>query len=612
LANASYIVTRQSGVGTTNGIVPKFTNVSLQDDWRPNDKLDLNLGVRFENYTYDLVNSNTPQFNFWFNAAQHVYCYDPVTLQPILNAIQATAPPPATPVVTAFGAPCPVGPSGQPGRHPDGQNGNLLFTAASPSSLSHSLFSPRVGGTYSFDPDTVLRFSAGRYSQPTPAAFEQYLNQYGLSAAQSDFSHFFGFGFRDPAHDNPVQTSNNFDFSLEKHLKNTDFTLKLSPFYRYTTHQAVTLSLGPNFVSAVNLGTQRSAGVELQVQKGDFSRDGWSGFLSYTYTDAKIRYENAPNGTNAVDVLNNYIKGFNGLTKGGGGSQCYQFNPNSATSGVSADIASPNCSVVAIDPATGLATGATAANVVSNVYYNTPVQGLLDRTGWYPTYENYPPGDPTVPAGFTAISPNFFSGVIQWKHDKLAIAPNFQLAQGGSYGGPTDIIGVDPRTCHANQAGTGAVSLTSPYAQDADYFHCGASLSTETGFLAVPASFNGNRFLNVAQYQEPWQFNLGMQVRYDVSQKITAVLNLANVYNHCFGGSSTPWSREFSYSQNCAFAENTFAYTGTVPGSGFFYGASPTDAANGTAPYSPILRSPYLADNGGLPFQAYLEFQIKL
>ena len=45
--------------------------------------------------------------------------------------------------------------------------------------------------------------------------------------------------------------------------------MKLSPFYRWTTNQLVTISLGGNFASAINAATQQTAGVELALQKGD-------------------------------------------------------------------------------------------------------------------------------------------------------------------------------------------------------------------------------------------------------------------------------------------------------------------------------------------------------
>jgi hypothetical protein len=599
-ANAQWIVTQPEGRGTLNNVTPKFTTVALEDEFRPNDKLNLNLGVRFERYQYDLADSNTAMNNFWFNAAANVYCYDPATGQPMNLPVTPNNPPPVVPVTTAPGAPCPTAPSGQAGLHPNGQNGALLFSAASAPSFAYNIFSPRVSGTYTLNRETVLRFSLGRYTQPTPAAFEQYVDQAGKYAAQTDFTHFFGFGFTNPGHNNPVQTSNNADFSIEKQLHGTDITLKLSPFYRYTTHQSVTVPLGPNFVSAVNLGTQRSEGVEFEIQKGDPTRDGLSGSISYTYTNAKIRYENAPNGFNAIDTLNNYIKAYNALTKAGGGAPCY--DPTAA------------------DPVTGAnaASDCSKATDIANPYYNQAQQGLLDRNGWYDTFPNSPPEDAPSYGGPSAISPNFFTGWLNYKRGRLSIAPNFVLSQGQSYGNPTAIYGLDPRTCADNQAGANGATppvagVGANYAQDANYYSCGASLATASGYLAIPDPYSGS-FDGVGQYREPWQFNLGAMIRYDLSPKVTATLNLANIYNRCFGGSSTAWSKAFPANQYvCGYADyNPYGWTGTQPGAGFFYGASPTDPANGTQPFSQALVYPYTTLAGGLPFQAYLQVQIKL
>ena len=40
-------------------------------------------------------------------------------------------------------------------------------------------------------------------------------------------------------------------------------------------------------LAGLNVGTQHSYGVELSLQDGDFSRNGFSGLLSYTYTNSK-------------------------------------------------------------------------------------------------------------------------------------------------------------------------------------------------------------------------------------------------------------------------------------------------------------------------------------
>ena len=194
--------------------------------------------------------------------------------------------------------------SGLTAVHPNGVNGNRLFSNVGPSRLAHSLWSPRIGGTYTFDPDTVLRVNYGRYTQPTETAFEQYENASGLGAAKFDFTHFFGLGFNTPVHNNPVQISNNYDLSVEHHFTNTDWSAKLSPFYRYTTNQIVTVSLGNNFASGINAGTQKTTGVELAIQKGDPSRNGLSGQLAYTYTYAVMKYSTLPGGSNTIQTLN--------------------------------------------------------------------------------------------------------------------------------------------------------------------------------------------------------------------------------------------------------------------------------------------------------------------
>jgi len=614
-AGASWIVTRPSGTGTTNNITPKFTTFALEDEFRPNDKLDFNIGVRLERYEYDLPNSSDPANAFWFHAAAIGYCYDPATLLPVFAIPNKANPgaqtsPVLTPVAGQTGGKCfsdaagttPImAPSGQQAVHPDGTNGHLLYTNVSPGVLAHTIFSPRLGGTYTINPNTVLRFSAGKYTQPTPAAFEQYLNQYGRSAATSDFSHFFGFGFTNPSHDNPVQTSNNFDFSLEKRLNGTDITLKISPFYRDTTHQSVTVPLGPNFVSAVNLGTQLSKGVEFQIQKGDPTRDGLSGAISYTYTDAKMRFENAPSGKNAIDTINNYITAFNKLTSAGGASPYYC----GLSSAPLADGTNPGVPSVAACTALG-------GSAIANPYYSMTSQALLDRSGWYPTYPNQPPGD--APSGeSTAIFPHVFAGWINWKHDKLSISPNFILASGNKYGSPTDLYGVDPRTCDLNQGDSTAVPVGDPNATAADYFTCGGSPFTSSSNLAVPNPYNGNNFSSMGQYTQPWQLNIGAHLTYDMSSKVKAVLDLSNLYNRCFGGSKTPWSAAYPAGQHiCGYGDNAGNWTGTVPGSGFFYGASPTSAANGTVPFSKALLYPYAPFVGDLPVQAYFQLQIKL
>ncbi len=609
---ATWQVTVPGGQGTFNTVRPIFTSFSLEDELKPSDKLDLNLGVRFEQYQYNLQNSNTPEFNYWFNATAQVVCYDPGTGQPQFSPLGIGQPVPPNLKQTAPLGSCGMAPSGQEGLHPVGNTslcngvttvdcGPLAYTAAGPNQLTHNEFSPRIGGTYTLTPDTVLRFSAGKFTQPTETAFEQYLDQSGKRAANFDFSRFWGLGFHSPAHDNPVQYSNNYDFSVEHHFHSSDVTLKVSPFYRDTRNEIVTLVLGPGFVSGVNVGHQHSYGVEVGIQKGDPTRDGLSGGVSYTYTKALIQYGNLPNGTNAIDYLNNYIKTFNGLTQAGGGSPCY------------------NAGVGEPCPAT-----LGPADIV-NPYFNMAQQGLLDRGGWYPTYPNEPPNDPNDQGGFpgTAIWPHQINAWVQFKHGRWAIAPNITLQSGSSYGSPTDVYGIDPRACTQNEAaattpgGTAVPGVTAATGGFCDFLTASGTPFTQSGLLAIPNPYSG-KFDRMGQYEQPWQMNIGALIRYDISPKITANLTLTNLYNACYGGTKTPWQTTFKPGRYvCGYDSTNGNYVGPQTGQpgfggGFFYGDSPGSVSNGSPVYPNAFNFPFSPVTGALPFQAYLEVQIKL
>jgi hypothetical protein len=614
-AGASFQVTVPQGYGTLNTVSPQFSALALTDEWRPGDKWDINAGVRFESYVYDMQSTVNPEFNFWFNQAANAYCYDPKTGQPILNPLSPGSSPgslgprilpnlssgeSAGLCYNGDGTPY-IGPSGIQARHPNGQNGSELYTNNGATGFSHPEWSPRVGGTYSFDPNDVLRFNYGRFTQPTQTAYEQYTNASGLGAAKFDYTYFWGLGFNTPTHDNPVQVSNNYDLSYEKHFANTDISMKLSPFYRWTTNQLVTISLGGNFASAINAATQKTAGVELALQKGDPSRNGLSGQLSYTFTSAKIKYSTLANGSNGIDIINNYISAFNKLTKGGGGSPYYcapqTNNPNKQGKG-------PN----GTNGGTQQYCGSGYAPI-ANPYYHEGEQGLLDRNGWYDTYPNEPP-QATPDEGTSAISPNVFAGFLNFKHDKFTATVNAILNQGTSYGSPLSVIGLDPRTCSSNQSGIAGVAKQ--YAAAADFQSCGFSSFVASGNLAIPDPQTGT-FDNVGQYREPWQLNVGMQFGYDVTPRIHLTATLANVLNTCFGGSAESWTAKYNPNNIvCAYTGNGQTYIGNQPGAGFFYGASGHDPANGTAGYPGVFDQPFQPLSGALPFQVYFNAQIRL
>ena len=203
------------------------------------------------------------------------------------------------------------------------------YTAANMQNVSgtqtYDIFQPRLGGTYTVNPDTVVRFSAGKYAEPPNAAFEQYDTlQEDTPFELSGSSAFYALGFTTPGqHAVRPPTSYNFDLSLEKRIKGTDY-VKLTPFPLDEDQiQQFFLDQKTGFVSGLNVGRQTSKGFEFQLNEGDFSRNGLSGQLSLAYTHSAIKYDKLGNGSTVVTGINADIAKYNAFTHAGGGSACY-------------------------------------------------------------------------------------------------------------------------------------------------------------------------------------------------------------------------------------------------------------------------------------------------
>ena len=111
----------------------------------------------------------------------------------------------------------------------------------------------------------------------------------------------------------------------------------------------------------------------------------------------------------------------------------------------------------------------------------------------------------------------------------------------------------------------------SPYAQNCDFLTVSPSPYVQLGQLAIPNPYTGTMD-SVGKYQNPWQFNLGALIRYEISPKVTANLTLTNLVNTCFGGTSTPWTKAFKPSKlHVRLRSQTGSFLGTQPGAGFFY-----------------------------------------
>ncbi|MBV9233625.1 MAG: TonB-dependent receptor [Candidatus Eremiobacteraeota bacterium] len=478
--------------------------------------------------------------------------------------------------------------------HPDGKNGHLLLSNSYPPSTADYAFTPRFGLTYSVNADTVLRLSAGRYAQE-PQTYQVQYNAKDNNLAYDLFQAFWQYGFTTPSHNPLVQYSNNYDASYERRFKGTDMSIKISPYYRYATNQIYSIALPFGLGGGLNSGVERVDGVELEFTKGDFSKNGLSFLISYTYTNAAERWANYP-GTNInpIDPYNQDIANFNGLTKAGGGSKCYE---NDAAGNVYPDPACRKLKPNYNDP-------------IFNPYYSMSPQPLLDRNGWYP-----------VGLDFPYLSPNVLSAVVNYRRNRFAITPALTFNEGELYGNPSDVEGLDPRTCTQNSARlvNSPIHIKNPL--QADYTSCGLSEvqnGTTAGVLYIPNPETG-AFDSFGGFRQPNQLNLSLQLSYEFSPRVKANLLLANLVNACFGGSSEPWTKQWPpNSYTCGYASGGPSGTSYYV-SNFYNGVSPHDRGANGVPLNPAFSQPFTpayADTNAFvlpnPFNAYLQFNISL
>ena len=127
-------------------------------------------------------------------------------------------------------------------------------------------------------------------------------------------------GFFTPFHNTPSQTSAQYDLSLERHIRGTDMSFKVTPFYNLTNGYQEQSFIGPGYVTQVPVGQFKSYGVEGAFTKGDFSKNGFSGTFALTYTNAKVQFQSGlvnNLGANQIGYYNTAIGNYNALAKGG-------------------------------------------------------------------------------------------------------------------------------------------------------------------------------------------------------------------------------------------------------------------------------------------------------
>ena len=567
-----YLVVDNGIHATYNRVVPKFTSASITDQIRPNDRLSINVGMRLDVFQFQGSNTATsPARTFWYNAFNLDNCLDAQNnLADKVRDLGLASPTASCP--TNYRAANFVNPSG-------------LVTQTYPQ------FQPRLGFTYNLNPSTVVRASYGRYAQAPNSAFEQYdaLQQNAPALLYGTFG-FQKFGFNTPDHPIRPEVSNNYDLSFEKSFGDT--AIKISPFYRSTQDQIQQFYLNQqtSFVSGLNVGAQTAKGVEFELDKGNFGRDGIATKLSFTYTNSYIRYNTLSNGSSIIDPFNAAVQQYNGYT-----SYCAGHPTDKACGATQSGIAAAPCytAATATVPSAPVASGAacTAADI-ANPYWNAPIQGLFDPNANQYTYDIFPAGIGSSVSGYGA--PYFATLVAQYKHGPLSIIPNVQFAAGSRYGAPESTFGVAPDTCGgtvaASAAGDPRYKYGSPGGGAFDALSCG----TLAG--GIPDRYTG-KFDSIGQFAAPSTLQFGTQMQYDFSKKFSLVANFSNIVNACFGGTKTG----FTHPGACGYG---------VIGAGT--GGDVGNTYNPGAAIQPYINSPYLPFFAGYPFSVTVSAKLHI
>jgi carboxypeptidase family protein len=484
LANAKWMITENGQNAQIDTVRPYFSAASITDSWRPNEKLSFTLGMRMENFRYQLQDlaSGYPARQFWFNAYNNEFCWAPGYPTTVSRYDPATA---------KF-LPCSaVGPGLRPVDLQNYHGGTI----------SQTVPQPRFGVTDELNSDNVIRASYGRYARPAPTSYQEF------NTFQQDLPSFLATfvpnGWNTPVHNLYSDTSINTDLSWEHHFKGTPLAMKLTPFLRTTQGQIQYSALNAQgVVAGVNAGKQVSDGLELALDNGAFDHDGFSWALSATFTRSKIQYGPYPSGLNVIDLLNEQIQMYNSYTSAcaGVGSSS---NPRSLC-GVNFNTTTQSQNANAIEP-----------NGIVNPYFNAKPQPLLDPHAWYTTYDEIPsPFSNAI--GFE--TPFQASLVLNWKRGPLTITPNFIFSTQGKYGSPLVWPGYDPQSC----TGSGV-----------------ANPQNCSNYIFIPDKYTGV-FDNLGAFAQPNRLTANVSIAYEFGPHLSATLTAANLIDHCYQR-NVPW-----------------------------------------------------------------------
>lgn len=567
-APCEYLAINSGAAGTLNNVRPAFTNAGISDLIKPNEKLTVAASLRFDDFTYNLLQTGTAGNALLVNSYNASHCVQGTVVRTI-----------------AVGTACPAGFAATA----------LSSTSPAKEDYAH-IFSPRVGLTYAVAPTTIIRASYGRFVQPAETSSVDATN---VAASLPSTPFYTNFGFNSYARFVNPEVSYNLDFSLEQAFPKLGLSTKISPFYRRSVDEFVSILVDPktNFIANINGLNRIADGVEFDLQAGNPNRDGISANFAYTFTYATAHYKQFANGGSFVAGANTAIQNYNGYTKtcatNPGLPQC----PTAAQGHI---VAAPCYSAAVAADTPGAAAPACGAGTIANPYYNAPTASLLDPgAAYFPYNASLGTGNAGISGSSSYIVPHVASLVLSYKKGPFIISPSIQFQGGSRYGSPLSAQGILPESCQAGLAGTptgdtryafGAGGAGAPY-----------DASSCTGAISIPNPQTGN-FDAIGGFVQPNLIATNVSATYNFNKQLGINLVAANIFNRCFGGSKVPWS---TGNLGCAYQQN-----GVYQGN--FYNPGDSLASYNNQSYQPVLGGALQSVSAGspLPFELFLNVNL--
>ena len=149
--------------GEYNLVLPNFYGFSVTDQYKPNDRLSINAGIRLDQYGFTGEDTTGGARAFWFNAWNHDTCFNRQNQQ---YYDKTTLTQKGGSVPLAITDPCSA--AGSDVHRADSDE------YAQVERFIYNIWQPRIGATYTLSPDSVFRASYGKYNEQPSSAYEQY------------------------------------------------------------------------------------------------------------------------------------------------------------------------------------------------------------------------------------------------------------------------------------------------------------------------------------------------------------------------------------------------------------------------------------------------------